>query len=190
MAALIGMIPEGLFLLTSVALAVSVVRLAQNRTLIHEMNAIETLARVDVLCVDKTGTITQPEMAYCGLLPLDTQLTQEGLETVLSDFVSNMEPDNETMQALQKALKRDDFRKAVQVLGFSSETKYSAVSYGEEESYVLGAPEFILGAEGYAPHRAVAEEAMADGSRVLLLAACRPGPNGRGIADPHPLAFI
>ena len=189
-AALIGMIPEGLFLLTSVALAVSVVRLAQNRTLIHEMNAIETLARVDVLCVDKTGTITQPEMAYCGLLPLDTQLTQEGLETVLSDFVSNMEPDNETMQALQKALKRDDFRKAVQVLGFSSETKYSAVSYGEEESYVLGAPEFILGAEGYAPHRAVAEEAMADGSRVLLLAACRPGPNGRGIADPHPLAFV
>ena len=101
-----------------------------------------------------------------------------------------MEPDNETMQALQKALKRDDFRKAVQVLGFSSETKYSAVSYGEEESYVLGAPEFILGAEGYAPHRAVAEEAMADGSRVLLLAACRPGPNGRGIADPHPLAFV
>ena len=189
-AALIGMIPEGLFLLTSVALAVSVVRLAQNRTLIHEMNAIETLARVDVLCVDKTGTITQPKMAYCGLLPLDTQLTQEGLETVLSDFVSNMEPDNETMQALQKALKRDDFRKAVQVLGFSSETKYSAVSYGEEESYVLGAPEFILGAEGYAPHRAVAEEAMADGSRVLLLAACRPGPNGRGIADPHPLAFV
>ena len=189
-AAVIGMIPEGLYLMVSLALAASVLRLAQRNTLVQDLKCTETLARVDVLCVDKTGTITQPEMAYCGLLPLDTQLTQEGLETVLSDFVSNMEPDNETMQALQKALKRDDFRKAVQVLGFSSETKYSAVSYGEEESYVLGAPEFILGAEGYAPHRAVAEEAMADGSRVLLLAACRPGPNGRGIADPHPLAFI
>ena len=189
-AAVIGMIPEGLYLMVSLALAASVLRLAQRNTLVQDLKCTETLARVDVLCVDKTGTITQPEMAYCGLLPLDTQLTQEGLETVLSDFVSNMEPDNETMQALQKALKRDDFRKAVQVLGFSSETKYSAVSYGEEESYVLGAPEFILGAEGYAPHRAVAEEAMADGSRVLLLAACRPGPNGRGIADPHPLAFV
>ena len=138
-AAVIGMIPEGLYLMVSLALAASVLRLAQRNTLVQDLKCTETLARVDVLCVDKTGTITQPEMAYCGLLPLDTQLTQEGLETVLSDFVSNMEPDNETMQALQKALKRDDFRKAVQVLGFSSETKYSAVSYGEEESYVLGA---------------------------------------------------
>ena len=71
---LIGMIPEGLFLLTSVALAVSVVRLAQNRTLIHEMNAIETLARVDVLCVDKTGTVTSPQMQVREVVPLDPEV--------------------------------------------------------------------------------------------------------------------
>lgn len=134
---------------------------------------------MDVLCVDKTGTITQPEMAYCGLLPLTTELEEAEIEAHLSDFVSNMAPDNETMQALQTALQREDHRKAVQVLGFSSETKYSAVAYSLEDCYVLGAPEFILGASGYVPYRSLAEEAMADGSRVLLFAACLPGPEAR-----------
>ena len=189
-AAVIGMIPEGLYLMVSLALAASVLRLAAQNTLVQDLKCTETLARVDVLCVDKTGTITQPEMAYCGMLPLATQVTEAQLEKLLSDFVSNMEPDNETMQALQKSLRSDTARKALQVLGFSSETKYSAVSYGGQESYVLGAPEFILGAEGYAPYRSVAEEAMADGSRVLLFAACQPGPNGRGISSPLPLAFV
>ena len=189
-AAVIGMIPEGLYLMVSLALAASVLRLAAKNTLVQDMNCIETLARVDVLCVDKTGTITQPEMAYCGLLPLAKQVTEAQLEKLLSDFVSNMEPDNETMQALQKSLGSDTPRRALQVLGFSSETKYSAVSYGAQESYVLGAPEFILGAGGYEPYRPIAEEAMADGSRVLLFAACKPGPNGRGISSPLPLAFV
>ena len=188
-AAVIGMIPEGLYLLVSVALATSVARLATKGTLVQDLKCTETLARVDVLCVDKTGTITQPEMAYQGLIPLSPDLSQETLTTVLSDFVSNMQPDNETMVALQKALKREGARNAVQVLGFSSETKYSAVAYSMEECYVLGAPEFILG-EAYAPYRATAEEAMADGSRVLLLAACKPGPDGRGIASPSALAFV
>ena len=168
-AAVIGMIPEGLYLMVSLALAASVLRLATKGTLVQDLKCTETLARVDVLCVDKTGTITQPEMAY---------------------FVSNMAPDNETMQALQTALQREDPRKAVQVLGFSSETKYSAVAYSREDCYVLGAPEFILGASGYVPYRSLAEEAMADGSRVLLFAACLPGPEGRGIADARPLAFV
>ena len=189
-AAVLGMIPEGLVLLTSVALTLGSLVLATKKTLVQELYCIETLARVDTLCLDKTGTITQPEMAYCGMLPLATQVTEAQLEKLLSDFVSNMEPDNETMQALQKSLRSDTARKALQVLGFSSETKYSAVSYGGQESYVLGAPEFILGAEGYAPYRSVAEEAMADGSRVLLFAACQPGPNGRGISSPLPLAFV
>lgn len=189
-AAVIGMIPEGLYLMVSLALAASVLRLATKNTLVQDLKCTETLARVDVLCVDKTGTITQPEMVYQGLRPLSTKLEEAALEKHLSDFVSNMPPDNETMQALQKALLSDTARKALQVLGFSSETKYSAVSYSPEECYVLGAPEFILGADGYAPYRTAAEEAMADGSRVLLFASCRPGPNGRGIADPIPLAFV
>ena len=189
-AAVIGMIPEGLYLMVSLALAASVLRLATKGTLVQDLKCTETLARVDVLCVDKTGTITQPEMAYCGLLPLTTELEETEIEAHLSDFVSNMAPDNETMQALQTALQREDPRKAVQVLGFSSETKYSAVAYSREDCYVLGAPEFILGASGYVPYRSLAEEAMADGSRVLLFAACLPGPEGRGIADARPLAFV
>lgn len=189
-AAVIGMIPEGLYLMVSLALAASVLRLATKGTLVQDLKCTETLARVDILCVDKTGTITQPEMAYCGLLPLTTELEETEIEAHLSDFVSNMAPDNETMQALQTALQREDHRKAVQVLGFSSETKYSAVAYSREDCYVLGAPEFILGASGYVPYRSLAEEAMADGSRVLLFAACLPGPEGRGIADARPLAFV
>ena len=190
-AAVIGMIPEGLYLMVSLALAASVLRLAsRNHTLVQDLKCTETLARVDVLCVDKTGTITQPEMVYQHLLPLTEEADEQALEELLSDFVCNMAPDNETMQALQKALQRETYRKAAQVLGFSSETKYSAVAYTPEECYVLGAPEFILGAQGYAPYREKAEEAMADGSRVLLFAGCRPGPEGRGIADPAPLAFV
>ena len=189
-AAVIGMIPEGLYLMVSLALAASVARLATKKTLVQDLKCTETLARVDVLCVDKTGTITQPEMAYCGILPLSTQEDQEQLEQRLADFVSNMEADNETMQALQKALKRDAPRIAAQTLGFSSETKYSAVSFGAQESYVLGAPEFILGEGGYAPLRSVAEEAMADGRRVLLFAACRLEPGERKISSPSPLAFV
>lgn len=187
-AAVIGMIPEGLYLLVSVALAASVARLATRQTLVQDLKCTETLARVDVLCVDKTGTITQPEMAYLGLIPLTDRVTAAQIERLLSDFVSNMEPDNETMQALQKALKKEGARKAARVLGFSSETKYSAVSFSPEESYVLGAPEFILG-PAYASYQPAAEKAMAGGSRVLLFAACKPGPNGRGIASPVPLAF-
>ena len=189
-AAVIGMIPEGLYLMVSLALAASVLRLATKGTLVQDLKCTETLARVDVLCVDKTGTITQPDMAYCGLLPLTTELEESEIEAQLSDFVSNMAPDNETMQALQTALQREDPRKAVQVLGFSSETKYSAVAYSREDCYVLGAPEFILGASGYVSYRSLAEEAMADGSRVLLFAACLPGPEGRGIAAARPLAFV
>ena len=100
-AALIGMIPEGLFLLTSVALAVSVVRLARNRTLIHEMNAIETLARVDVLCVDKTGTVTSPQMQVREVVPLDpASCSDADIADILGAFYRVLEPDNDTARAL------------------------------------------------------------------------------------------
>ena len=100
-AALIGMIPEGLFLLTSVALAVSVVRLAQNRTLIHEMNAIETLARVDVLCVDKTGTVTSPQMQVREVVPLDPESCSEtDITDILGAFYRVLDPDNDTAKAI------------------------------------------------------------------------------------------
>ena len=92
-AALIGMIPEGLYLLTSVALAVSVLRLARKRTLVHDMSSIETLARVDVLCVDKTGTITEPGMAVAGLVPLDEEVFPvRTVEATLNAFYAAATP--------------------------------------------------------------------------------------------------
>ena len=95
-AALIGMIPEGLYLLTSVAMAVSAMKLAQQKVLVQDMNCIETLARVDVLCVDKTGTITEPGMEVQDLIPLDQQDTPERLESVLAALYSGTEPENDT----------------------------------------------------------------------------------------------
>ena len=188
-AAVIGMIPEGLYLLVSLALAASVARLASRNTLVQDLKCTETLARVDVLCVDKTGTITEPEMAYCGLISLDDRFDPDEIEMLLSDFVTSMEPDNETMIALQESLRSDKARRASEVVGFSSERKYSAAGFERGEWYVLGAPEFILREDFYA-YRSIAEAAMAEGNRVLLFASCLPDPDGAGIISPVPLAFV
>ena len=188
-AAVIGMIPEGLYLLVSLALAASVARLAARNTLVQDLKCTETLARVDVLCVDKTGTITQPEMAYQGLVPLDSRYSPEELEALLSSFVSSMEPDNETMIALQNSLRNENARTAAEILGFSSERKYSAAGFGRGEWYALGAPEFIL-KEDYSRCRAEAEASMAEGNRVLLFAACDLAMDRLGIVSPMPLALV
>ena len=188
-AAVIGMIPEGLYLLVSLALAASVARLARRNTLVQDLKCTETLARVDVLCVDKTGTITEPEMAYQGILPLEDRYSPEELETLLSYFVSSMEPDNETMIALQNSLLDESLRQATEILGFSSERKYSAACFGRGQWYALGAPEFIL-KEEYYRYRPAAEAAMAEGNRVLLFAACDLAMDRLGIISPSPLAFV
>lgn len=101
-AAIIGMIPEGLYLLATIAMAVSAVRLAQNQVLLHDMKSIETLARVNVLCVDKTGTITKNEMEVCELINLNERdlVSEHKLEELISDFVSVMDSDNITIQAI------------------------------------------------------------------------------------------
>lgn len=171
-AALIGMIPEGLYLLTTVALAVSVVRLAKKRTLVHDLGCIETLARVDMLCVDKTGTITENKMTALGAKPLGSASRAE-VEGLLCDFCGNMTPDNATMTALQEKY-RFPSRRADTVMSFSSVTKYSGVSFisrdGQSESYILGAPEFLMGDDYHMLADEVASLAT-DGSRVLLFAA-------------------
>ena len=173
-AAIIGMIPEGLYLLTSVALAVSVMRLAKKKTLVHDMKCIETLARVDVICVDKTGTITEPEMHVKEVVPLDGEGGDDyyTCERLIRDFVLNMSADNATMKALKEHFDdKREFRRANMIKGFSSETKYSAVEF-RDGSYVLGAPEFIL-REGYEQFRSVIEEHSSVGERVLLFAEYR-----------------
>ena len=167
-ASIIGMIPEGLYLLTSVALAASTMRLAKKETLVHDMKCIETLARVDTLCVDKTGTITEPQMHVEQVVELEGS---EGNEEALSWFASVMSADNETMKAL-KAHFGDSLPKkqAVRIKGFSSATKYSAVDFGSQGAYILGAPEILLKENTDSLQEQIGEHAS-QGARVLLFAA-------------------
>jgi cation-transporting ATPase E len=191
-AALIGMIPEGLFFLTSVALAVSVIRLAQNRTLIHEMGAIETLARVDVLCVDKTGTVTAPEMELREVAALDPgSYPEELLRETLGAFFKALPPDNDTARAIEKAYPDGPAWPAVSTVPFTSAAKWSAVTFEGRGTFVLGAPESVLGGE-FAPLEKRTRFYAEKGCRVLLLAECGGAREGRleGIVMPAALLVL
>ena len=190
-AALVGMIPEGLYLLTSVALTIGVMRLALKKTLVHELGCIETLARVDTLCVDKTGTITENKMTVKDIVLLcEDRFNEQDIRMIMSDYAGNMAADNDTMAAVRKYFTGDITQKAVKVLPFSSKYKYSAVSYAEDENYVLGAPEFILG-QSYESYQQIIEEYSALGCRVLLLALYDGNISEPGISAPvMPLALI
>ena len=169
-AALIGMIPEGLYLLTSVAIAVSCLKLTKKRVLVQDMNCIETLAHVDVLCVDKTGTITEPAMEVADIFPLHNErFSYEKIEEILAAFYSGEEPDNETAKAMSAQFSGVTSWKAVQRIPFSSSTKWSAADFGHNGRYIIGAPEFVMG-ERYESIRDNTEPWSAKGCRVLLLA--------------------
>lgn len=167
-AAVIGMIPEGLYLLASIALVVSVMRLASKKVLVHDMKCIETLARVNVLCVDKTGTITENTMEVNGEIPMDGYDSQSmaPLKQIISDFASAMSSDNITMKAMKDYFNKPSGRKAVSVSPFSSQFKYSGAAF-EDGSYVLGAPEFVL-REDYDNYREQIEQYSSEGYRVLV----------------------
>ena len=166
-AAVIGMIPEGLYLLASVALAVSSIRLAQKKVLLHDMKCIETLARVDVLCVDKTGTITENTMKVQKLIKTDEYDEKEkgGLSLLVGDFAAAMTNDNITMAALKEYFTKASGKKVLSKTGFSSATKYSSVTF-EDGAYVLGATEFVL-KEKYDDYAEEITEYASTGSRVL-----------------------
>ncbi len=180
-AAVIGMIPEGLYLLTTVSLAISTIKLAQVKVLLHGMKSIETLARVDVLCVDKTGTITEPGMKAARILTSEKNpegpLEISELERLLGEYTKAVQDDNATMQAIREytsALCTEQSREArvpVSVMPFSSSRKYSMVSY-EKESYVLGAPEFVMGGR-YDEIAPEIDAYLNKGYRVLLLGKIR-----------------
>lgn len=166
-AAVIGMIPEGLYLLTSVALAVSVMRLAAQKVLAHDMKCIETLARIDVLCVDKTGTITENTMQVSDVIPMEEADDDDiGMEMLLNDFVGAMSDDNITMDAMKRHFNRPPMRKAVSTVPFSSLYKYCGVVFADGV-YVLGAPEFVLRGD-YGQYKQRVEKYSAKGSRVLV----------------------
>ena len=169
-AAMIGMIPEGLILLTSVAMAVGIVKLGRRQTLVQELSGIETLARADVLCLDKTGTITTGTMALESVIGVERSQkeTEEGLSRLLGVFDEN----SGTLNALREKLVPGT-EKARAVLPFSSARKKSAVTFYDGTTLIFGAPEFVLG-DGYTQDlRAQVEACAADGKRVLVLAEAR-----------------
>ena len=179
-AALIGMIPEGLYLLTSVALAVSVMRLAQRKTLVHELSAVETLAHVDVLCVDKTGTITQPEMAVREVVPLDEERCPAAkVEEIFNAYYRAADADNDTARAMAGRFDKSSVWQAERTVPFTSANKWSAVVFRAHGAYVVGAPEFIMKAR-YADLEHMVSPYQEQGCRVLLLARCANAPTMDG----------
>lgn len=188
-AAILGMIPEGLYLLASVALAVSVMRLAKDKVLVHDMKCIETLARVNVLCVDKTGTITENTMKVQEFIPISTETGNRELPFLLGDFVQAMSSDNITMTAMKEAFTRNSGQKASTVFSFSSAYKYSGAVFGEEQ-LVLGAPEFIL-RDAYSQYAAQIEGYGAQGYRVLVFARYLGKLEGGALTAPvEALGFV
>ena len=166
-AALVGMIPEGLDLLTSVALAASALVLSRKRVLVQDMNCIETLARVDVLCVDKTGTITQPEMRVKELILLN-DTPKDLASRALGALYGRGKPDNDTAQAMAKAYGRDPGWECREYIPFASQTKWCGGIY-DRGSFVVGAPECVLKSR-YSLVEAEANAFLEKGQRVLLLA--------------------
>lgn len=166
-AAMVGMIPEGLILLTSVALAVGVIRLAQRKTLVQELYCMETLARVDVLCLDKTGTITEGSMEVQGIIPLAAP--EDQVRTDMGILASAMQDDNPTFAALRAAFPPIQGGAPLKVVPFSSARKWSGARFEKLGSLVLGAGEFVLGAD-YQSIRGRVEECAQKGQRVLVLA--------------------
>ena len=167
-ASLLGMIPEGLYLLTSLALVASVVRLMRQRTLVHEMDCIETLARVDTLCVDKTGTITENKMTVEKVVLLAEDRSVPEISQIMSDYVFAHQADNATMLALKDYFKGASYRTAQFILPFVSSRKYGGTMF-ENGTFLLGGPDVILG-DRYDMIAPVVEEYSAKGCRVLLLA--------------------
>ncbi|MBR6825867.1 MAG: HAD-IC family P-type ATPase, partial [Oscillospiraceae bacterium] len=189
-AALIGMIPEGLYLLTSIAIAASCLKLSKSRVLIQDMNCIETLAHVDILCVDKTGTITEPGMEVEDVLPLSSRYSHDNIEEILAAFYHGEEPDNETAKAMSLQFDRNTDWSATQRLPFSSDTKWSGADFGSNGCYIIGAPEFIM-ATRYNEIQEKAELMSSRGCRVLLLASYGASLNKNlDISQLEPLALI
>ncbi len=187
-AAIIGMIPEGLVLLTSLALAVSSIKLAQKQTLCQDLFCVESLARVDVLCLDKTGTITEGCMEVTDIEKLD-----EGFdyETVLKEFCCAFPYANSTLSALRLRFGGEGEYKCTGTIPFSSARKWSAAGFDGKGAYILGAPNFILKQDALEPLMSKIEEYSSQGIRVLLLAKSESLPkDGEIPPDAEPKALI
>lgn len=165
-AALVGMIPEGLYLLTSIAIAASAVKLSRQKVLVQDMNCIEALARVDVLCLDKTGTITEPNMDVEHVIAL-SGIEPERLETILISMYGAKEPDNATAAALHDLYRGETDWVETRRIPFSPEYKWSGVCFQDEGAFLVGAPEFLLG-DAVGQFQEQISQFTSQGGRVLM----------------------
>jgi cation-transporting ATPase E len=166
---IIGMIPEGLVLLTSATFIVSIIKLSKYDTLVQELSATEVLARVDVLCLDKTGTLTQGDLRLAEVKNIGGRNSEE-IDIILSALIHNLPSNNATQKAiLDKYTERDKSIKCTDKIAFSSKRKWSGITFEELGTWILGAPEIILNKEYHFIENLVRDEAR-KGKRVLLLA--------------------
>ncbi len=186
-AGVIGMIPEGLVLLTSISFVLGVGRLAGKKALVQEMESIEALARVNVLCLDKTGTITTGDLSVTEVVPRG-DCAPEYIEKVMGAIAYSFDDVNVTQEALKKRFAQNRDWNVEGKIPFSSERKYRAIRFGEQGSFVLGAPEFLLPGDAD-----LLEDAMAyssKGLRVLLLGKCDMDEEEASVSNVSAMALI
>lgn len=179
--ALLGMLPKGIALLTITSLLTAVIKLGMKHVLVQEMYSVETLARVDVLCLDKTGTITQGKMTVKGLELLSKRFTKEELEGLLAAYMQHSKDNNSTAQAIRNAYEGLENNYQVgDIIPFSSDRKWGAMVIEGVGTLFLGAPEMLLKKNPQA-----VEQAQARGSRVLILALSQSGIDTETMVLPH-----
>ena len=179
--ALLGMLPKGIALLTITSLLTAVIKLGMKHVLVQEMYSVETLARVDVLCLDKTGTITQGKMTVKGLELLSKRYTKEELEGLLAAYMQHSKDNNSTAQAIRNAYEGLENNYQVgDIIPFSSDRKWGAMVIEGVGTLFLGAPEMLLKENPQA-----VEQAQARGSRVLILALSQSGIDTETMSLPN-----
>ena len=166
----IGMIPSGMFLLTSLALAVGIIKLSAHNTLVQDLYSLEMLARIDTICFDKTGTITDGEMTIKEIIPLNEDADQNKIKTLLSSVIGALNDNNQTARAIEVFVGNNIYFKPICKLPFNSKRKFSAVEFEDIGTVVLGAPEFVLNKSSYSKLKDDINPYATQGLRVLIIA--------------------
>lgn len=185
-ASVVSMIPDGLVLLASGVMAISIVKLSKENAIVEELFSIESLARVDVLCLDKTGTITEGKMNLEAVIS-----TEHGeFEQALSEYLGATKDDNATMQAIMEKYEKSSVWKVQEVVPFSSKRKWGAIAFDNNENYILGAPEILLG-KAYELYKKRLKSYIEQGRRIVVFGKAEDGINWEHLPEHmKPLAFL